>query len=409
MIMKIAFVVPYVPNKIRTRPFNLISYLSKLGHEVTLFTVGSGEPDLADVEYLRTICRQVFFQVQPTWQSLLNCVSALPTHKPLQTVYSWNQKLAIELKSQIGTNGNAGFDVIHVEHLRGSEYGVFLKSVFPNVPIVWDSVDCISHLFEQASKQSGGAFGKLVTRFELGRTREAEGRLLSQFDSVLVTSTTDRNALINLSPGGGWTAPVTVLPNGVDLDYFQPNESVQREPQTMVFSGKMSYHANISMVKYLMEEVMPKVWAQCRETRLVIVGKDPPAHIKSLASDSRIIVTGTVSDIRPYLWAATLAVVPLVYGAGIQNKILEAMATRTPVVATSKAISALQALPGRDILVADTPDAFASAILRLMGDHAIQDGVGSAGLQYVRQYHDWAHIAGQLSAEYMKLVSSRKK
>ncbi len=88
--MKIAYIVPYVPNKIRTRPYNLINHLSKLGHEVVLFTLGSGEADLADVEHMKTICKQVYYCVQPTWQSLLNCAVVLPSTKPLQAVYSWN-------------------------------------------------------------------------------------------------------------------------------------------------------------------------------------------------------------------------------------------------------------------------------------------------------------------------------
>jgi len=403
--MKIAYIVPYVPNKIRTRPYNLISHLSKLGHDVVLFTLGSGESDFADAEHMKTICKQVYYYAQPTWRSLINSVAALPSQKPLQTVYSWNPDFAKQIKTIIESGARRlHFDLIHVEHLRGSAYGVFLESIFPDTPIIWDSVDSISHLFEQASKQSGSLFGKIITRLELERTRKAEGDLVCQFDRVLVTSATDRNALIKLVPGGKKPATISVLPNGVDLEYFTPNESVQRGPATIVFSGKMSYHANISMVKYLVGEVMPKVWESRPETKLVIVGKDPPSDINSLAADSRITVTGTVKDIRPYLWQATLAVVPLVYGAGIQNKILEAMATATPVVTTSRANSALQALPGRDILVGDTPNDFAVEILQLLANKSFCDDVAKAGLQYVKKYHDWVSIASQLVDEYNEVM-----
>lgn len=406
--MKIAYIVPYVPNKIRTRPYNLINHLSKLGHEVVLFTLGSGELDFADAEQMKTICKQVYYHAQPTWQSLLNCVLALPSQKPLQAVYSWNPSFAKQLKNIVEMDGKeSSFDVVHVEHLRGSAYGVFLKSIFPNIPIVWDSVDSISHLFEQASKQSGSSFGKIITRLELGRTRKAEGDLVCRFSRVLVTSATDKNALAKLVPNGRKSVQISVLPNGVDLDYFTPNESVQRDPQTIVFSGKMSYHANISMVKYLVGDVMPRVWEHRSETQLVIVGKDPPSDIRSLAGNPRITVTGTVEDIRPYLWEATVAVVPLVYGAGIQNKILEAMATETPVVTTSKATSALQASPGRDILVADTPNDFAAEILRLLENKNLQVEVAKMGLQYVRKHHDWVGIAGQLLDTYQELITRK--
>ena len=113
-------------------------------------------------------------------------------------------------------------------------------------------------------------------------------------------------------------------------------------------------------------------------------------------------MTGTVEDIRPYLWRATVAVVPLVYGAGIQNKILEAMATETPVVTTSKAISSLQASPGRDIVVADTSYDFANEILRLLENKNFRVEVSRMGLQYVRKYHDWMRIVSQLLNEYQE-------
>jgi len=406
--MKIAYIVPYVPNKIRTRPYNLINYLSRLGHEVSLFTLGSGEADFADAEHMKAICKQVYYCVQPTWRSLMNSVVALPSQKPLQTVYSWNPGFAKQIKTIIKSNDKTlSFDVIHVEHLRGSEYGVFLRSIFPDIPIVWDSVDSISHLFEQASKQSSSLFGKIITRLELGRTRKAEGDLVCHFDRVLVTSVTDKNAMIKLVPGGKKPSPISVLPNGVDLDYFIPNESVQRKPETIVFSGKMSYHANIAMVKYLVVEIMPRVWNRRPETQLVIVGKDPSPDVKSMADDVRITVTGTVDDIRPYLWKSTLAVVPLRYGAGIQNKILEAMATNTPVVTTSRAISALQALSGMELLVADTPDDFSSEILRLLEDKNFQVETARMGLQYIRKHHDWANVARQLLNDYQEAISHK--
>ena len=90
---------------------------------------------------------------------------------------------------------------------------------------------------------------------------------------------------------------ITVLSNGVDLEYFHPNLDVQRDAETLVFSGKMSYHANISMVNYLAAEIMPRIWQKRPSVQLMIVGKDPTAEIRALSVDPRITVTGTVNDI----------------------------------------------------------------------------------------------------------------
>jgi polysaccharide biosynthesis protein PslH len=399
--MKIAFVVPYVPNKIRTRPYNLILQLSALGHDIDVFTVGNGESDRVDVESLRSKCRNVYFYHQPLWRSLLNSGLAVLSDKPLQSVYSLQPELVKRLKTiNRDRLNNFQYDVVHVEHLRGSAYGVYLKSHLPSLPLVWDSVDCISHLFQQASGQSRGFFGKLITRFELSRTRKAEGNLVCNFDHVLVTSSTDKNALLDLVTNGKKPSPISVVPNGVDLDYFHFNPDIPREAATIVFSGKMSYHANISMATFLVSEIMPRVWKAHPKTKLYIVGKDPSLDIKKMEKNPLITVTGTVEDIRPFLWRATVSVVPLLYGAGIQNKILEAMATGTPVITTSRALTALQVHPGKDLLVANDAESFAREILHLIDDKNLNRAIGHSGLTYVRSKHNWTSAASQVADIY---------
>jgi glycosyltransferase involved in cell wall biosynthesis len=401
--MRIAYIVPYVPNLIRTRPYNLINQLASLGHEVTVFTLGSGRKDLIDAQALKGHGCDVHYYAQPVWRSLLNSAAAVPSHKPLQSVYSWQRHMALQVAQRASQNQ---FDILHVEHLRGSRYGSFLKSRFPDLPVVWDSVDCISHLFQQAAKHSHSFFGKFMTRFELTRTKRTEGDLACRFDHVLVTSPSDRNALLGLVPLGKNASEISVLPNGVDLEYFHPNDEVGRQAETIVFSGKMSYHANISMVKYLVDEIMPHIWKLRPAARLYIVGKDPSPAIRQLSQNPLITVTGTVDDIRPYLWRATVSVVPLLYGVGIQNKILEAMATGTPVVTTCRALSALQAQPGKDLLAYDDPAKFSEAVLQLIADRSLQHRIGDAGLTYVRTNHNWNSIASQLQKIYQEISSS---
>jgi polysaccharide biosynthesis protein PslH len=403
-MMRIAYIVPYVPNLIRTRPYNLLSSLTELGHEVDVFTLGSGDADLSDAKALGQKCNKVYYQDQPMWRSLINSAVAVPTSKPLQSVYSWHPKLAAQLKTRVGESGSrSAYDVIHVEHLRGSRYGLFIKSQFPTMCVVWDSVDCISHLFEQAASHSGSKFSKMMARFELGRTRNAEGQLLSCFDHVLVTSASDRVALLNTITENKKPAPITVLSNGVDQEYFHPNADLVRDPDTLVFSGKMSYHANVSMVMYLVNEIMPCLWRKYPNAHLVIAGKDPPVEVRRLANASHIHVTGTVDDIRPFLWKAAAAIVPLVYGAGVQNKILEAMATGTPVITNSKVLTSLSVTPGKDLIVANNTAEFAASALELMKNPVLRNTVGENGYQYVKKQHNWMDLAQQMVNIYFQL------
>jgi glycosyltransferase involved in cell wall biosynthesis len=168
----------------------------------------------------------------------------------------------------------------------------------------------------------------------------------------------------------------------------------------------MSYHANISMVQYLVTDIMPRIWKTRPTARLCIAGKDPPPDIKELEQNPLITVTGTVTDIRPYLWRATVSVVPLLYGAGIQNKILEAMATGTPVVTTSRALSALHVQAGKELLVANTPEEFSQTIIQLIEDPNLQHKVGNAGAAYTKTYHRWSAISTRLVDLYQQTLNS---
>lgn len=406
--MRIAYIVPYVPNQIRTRSYNLISHLSELGHEVDVFTIGSNDADRRDAELFRSKCAKVVYYHQPVWRSLANAAGASLSSRPLQSVYSWQPDLLKDFVRMFAQKSGFPYDVIHVEHLRGSLYGLEIKKRFPNQPVIWDSVDCISHLFKQAAAESTDLFGKLITRFELDRTRRMEGFLLNWFDHILVTSAIDRDALLGLNQNGTKPAPISVVSNGVDQAFFHPNPEIQRDIETLVFSGKMSYHANISMVKHLVTDIMPRVWKARPSVRLYIVGKDPSPEVKEFEKNPLIRVTGTVDDIRPFLWRATVAVVPLLYGAGIQNKILEAMATRTPVVTTFKTLAALQVQKGKELLAAQDAEEFAGAVVRLIGDRKLQDTIGDAGVSYVVTNHNWLNIAAELVNIYHQAIERKQ-
>lgn len=404
--MRILFVVPYTPNLIRVRPFNLIRFLAEKGHEVTVATLTTGEEEEADARALGAYCERVVSRPLPRWQSFLNCLLALPTKKPLQAAYCWQPALARDIEELIGADGRGRlFDVAHVEHLRGARYGLHLmQASHDRLPIVWDSVDSISYLFRQATVRSRSRSGRWMTRLELKRTERYEAWLLRQFRHILVTSPMDKRAFCSVVADSARRASITVLPNGVDLSYFRPAQNVERDDETIVVSGKMSYHANVTMVLFLVGEILPLVWARRPGVKLIVAGKDPPKELLELQEHPGVNVTGTVPDIRPYLRRATVAASPIQYGTGIQNKVLEAMACKTPVVATSQAVSALATEPGRDLLVADDAQNFARAILSLLEDKSRREAVGAAGYQYVTAQHDWERITDRLVERYQTAI-----
>jgi glycosyltransferase involved in cell wall biosynthesis len=129
--------------------------------------------------------------------------------------------------------------------------------------------------------------------------------------------------------------------------------------------------------------------------------------VQSLAQDERIKIVGAVRDIRPHLQQATVAVAPLTYGAGIQNKVLEAMACATPVVASPQAVSALSARAGQEVLIAREPAAFAEAVAGLLQSRQWQRQVGDAGRRFVECHHRWNDVTSKLERIYDELVRAR--
>ena len=401
--MKILFVVPYAPTRVRVRPYNLIRALVARGHEVTLAAPWVTEDDRRALEDLRPLCSQMAVVHLPTWRSWLNCLRALPTRAPLQAAYSWSGELA---RSAAALAKQA--DVVHVEHLRASAYALAIRSGraagASNPPIVWDSVDCISLLFRQAGRHSKDPLRRVFMHFETSRTEREELRLVSAFERTLVTSPLDKQALVGLGDGDSSTERISVVPNGVDLNYFRPSDSIEREPATLVLSGKLSYHANAAMVTGFVREVLPLIRLRRPDVRVCVVGKDPSREVLALGHEPGVDVAGTVPDLRPFLQSATLAVAPIPYGVGIQNKVLEAMACATPVVASPQAASALEAEPDRDFIVADGAQATAGAVLGLLGEPYRRAALGWAGRRYVESRHDWGSIVARLEDTYHEVI-----
>ena len=425
--LKILFIVPYVPTRIRTRPFHLIRALASEGHRVTLATLWSNRAEFAEARCLAEKLEGLVAEKIGLSRVIWNCIRALPTSHPIQADYSWSPKLARKIARIVE---ETPFDVVHVEHLRGVRYGLMLKETLArkglkHPPVVWDSVDCISTLFRQAAQESCSTRSRLTTKIELSRTEQFEGWLATRFSRVLVTSETDRSELLKLAenwcrrhgidPRPMLAKRLAIVPNGVDLEYFSPNGDV-REPSTLVISGKMSYHANVTAVVRYVKDVMPKIWAALPETRLWIVGKDPSREIQKLGipwredqpsstpkngnRESRVQVTGTVDDIRPFLRRATLAVAPIRYGVGIQNKVLEGLACGTPVVATPQAVTALQVRSGQELMIAESQQELADSVLSLLKNPQHCSRLGRSGRLFVEQQHAWSSIVKGLTEIY---------
>jgi glycosyltransferase involved in cell wall biosynthesis len=411
--MKILFVAPYAPSLIRVRPYHFVRGLAARGHRIVVAAPWATRDDRGELESLREFGCETMTAPLPKWRSMLNCGMALAGSAPLQSAYCWSPELAGKIEQAIAAEP---FDLIHVEHLRGARYGLramelvtrgAMRRSGARPRVIWDSVDCISGLFGQASERGAGPM-RWLTAFEQPRTRAYEGMLASAFDRVVVTTEREAAALQRLAAPTPAPLPAAVC-NGVDLDYFAFHGGL-RAAETVVMTGKMSYHANVAAAKCLIEEVMPLVWQERPRVKVEIVGKNPTREALALAypegragggrQRGQVAVTGEVLDLRPHLWRAAVAVAPIVYGAGVQNKVLEAMAASTPVVATPAAVGALQARNGKDLLVGSNPAELASHLLTLLANQDLRQRIGDAGRAFVERHHGWESAVASLESVY---------
>ncbi len=404
--MRILFVTPYPPSRIRARSYGFVTRLAQQ-HTVEVIALCAGTQEIADVQALRREGIGVTAIHEPYLVRGLRALYSLPSQLPLQVAFEACSRLRalITTRLQHGT-----FDLLHVEHVRSL---AALPAHVP-IPMIWDAVDCMSQLYAQGAQHRATRLLSLFGQREARRIAAYEREHLLRFRHVLVTSERERRALVALVAEDGASplqcrpAQITVVPLGIDQQYFQPYHGI-RQHDTIIFSGKMSFHANIAAVYHLVERILPLIWRHRPAVRLVIAGSGPPAAICGLTRDPRIEVTGYVPDLWPYIARAQVAVCPLPYAVGMQFKALEAMALGTPVVATSCVADGLLARADHGLLVADEPEHFATAVVRLMDDLNLWHTLAERGIAYISTYHNWPRIIKQLTDIYAQAVSAARR
>ena len=381
--MKILFLchrLPYPPKRGgKIRPFNMIRHLSRR-HEVTVATVARSAAELAEGQDLRRYCHELHVEHIPTYAGWGRFGLYTATTYPATFGYFYSPALDRTVQTLLATRG---FDVIFV---HCSSMGPYVAR-HRGCRKILDYGDADSEKWLEYARASSFPVS-LGFALEGRKVRRYERWLAEGFDACSVNAPREREVL-----GRYVGKPIHVFPNGVDLEYFQPQRGGEpASPARVVFTGNMSYKPNVDAVGDFVSHILPRVWARRPETEFHIVGMDPSPAVKRLADGRRIVVTGRVDDVRPYFDAATVAVAPLRIARGLQNKVLEAMAMRVPVVASSAAFNGINAEAGRDVLVADDPESFSRNVVSLLDDPALRERHAAAARTCVERNHDWAQI-----------------
>ena len=253
---------------------------------------------------------------------------------------------------------------------------------------------------------AGGAYSLAQWR----KLKRYEALVMRQCDAVVAVAEADRSTLLGLAPA----ATIGVVPNGVDTAYFSGMAmasdrvgALAFSAPTLVFSGTLDFRPNVDAVTWFVREVLPYVRARQPDVRLLVVGKRPAPALRRLADEGALLLTGEVSDVRPYLAGAAVYVVPMRIGGGVRLKLLEALALELPVVSTRMGAEGLAGLrAGEHCLMSDDAAGFAEATLRLLDDPALGRRLGAAGRILACQRYDWSVIVPQLEALYQEIVGA---
>ncbi len=415
--------VPYPPHQGTTiRNYNLLANLAG-DYEIHLLCFQNSGDNPPDNSPLPHYCSVVESVMAPAPRSLLN--------RAVKTFISPSPDMGLRLASDT-FQARLGmlleryrYDVVQIEGIEMAPYGLWLvqhplwryaqqKEDLPTIPIGRPRLVFDDHNAEYVLQQRAWETDRLkparwhaaaYSLVQWDKLRRYERQICQQADRVIAVSEADREALLKLDP----KLDITVIPNGVDLDYYAAysragdSQAPDYGPNALVFTGKMDFRPNVDAVTWFAQDVLPQIRREIGDATFVIVGKEPPPRVQEMEKLPGVIVTGFVPDIRAHIAAAAVYVVPLRMGGGTRLKVLEALAMRSAMVSTRLGCEGFPLTDDQELVFADDAESFARAAVALLRDPARRARLGYAGRRFVEAHYGWPAIVPRLKAVYDEL------
>lgn len=381
--------IPYPPDKgEKIRAWNILKHLAA-SNDIFLGCLADVAVSDKDFEFLRNFCADFFCALINASIHKLKALTSLSQGLPLTLAYFDDRRLKRWVDRTLAAHA---IDLIYVYSTAMAPY--VIDVAHPHR--VLDMVDIDSEKWRAYARASAWP-QRLVWCYEARTLFDFEVRCAATFDRTFFVSNDECAQFKTLVPNA--RAKTDWVANGVDLEHFSPDFAAPSpfpaNKLAMVFTGNMDYRPNIDAVSWFADAVFPGIKARFPHAAFYIVGANPTAAVRRLARQQNVFVTGRVVDTRPYLCHATLVVAPLRIAAGVQNKVLEAMAMAKPVLATSGAITGIAARPAIDVLVADE----AATMIDLAGQcfTGAYPQLGWEAHRLVRDHYSWTLSLERLS------------
>ena len=375
--MKIFVLLPRIPYPLekgdKLRAFNQIKQLAK--HNEIILCALNDNPKVSEQDAfhaLQPYCQSINFIRITKLQILLGLVRAFFKGWPMQCGYFFNRKAAKKVDSVIAKHKP---EMLYGQLLRTAEY-IRHKDIQKAI----DYQDIFSYGMKRRA-DIASPITRPIFNMEYQRLKRYEAAVFEDFDVKTIISEPDRALFPHEKRD-----EILIIPNGVDHDYFKPQE--REKKYDLVFTGNMSYPPNVNAVEYLADEIMPIVWKTLPETKLYIAGTTPDPKVKKTASE-RIIVSGWLDDIREAYAQSRVFIAPMRIGTGLQNKLLEAMSMRLPAITSLLANASLGAKPNEEILIGSNAEEMANNIITLLTDKEKAEHIAQAGFDFTNRVYDW--------------------
>jgi glycosyltransferase involved in cell wall biosynthesis len=381
----------------RLRSFNLIKELSR-NHEVSVITTHHPLESHGDLPAQLPHCAKVVSLEHAS-------VKRTSPRFVLSLLRSWFTPLPVDLyKSRIGaleqqvkqTLEAGGFDLCVVDFLFAAP-NVPLKG---STPTVFFAHNVEYMIWQRLCHIDTNPIRRAVLGVEWRKMKRYETGVCADAAMTIAVSTEDRDELAHAAKRGTFRA----IPTGVDIDYFKANTALAGSPTELVFTGSMDWHPNEDAILYFIETILPLIRREVPEVSFTVAGRNPGAKLLAAAREARVTMTGTVSDVRPYIDKAAVYVVPLRVGGGTRLKIFEALAMGKAVVSTTIGAEGLPLEEGVHVVRADTAETFAAAVVALLRDRAAREDLGRNGRELMEEKFSWPKVTQDFAAHCREVV-----